>query len=60
MNRYARGTGGGPPMDDLTPLEEKVIDVLDPTVIDGNPFISETNIEFVFEDIENNSEVIIF
>ncbi|CAG9769693.1 unnamed protein product [Ceutorhynchus assimilis] len=50
INRYERGTGGGPPIQNITPVEEKVISVISKTAILGETCINESQIEFDFDD----------
>ncbi|KAK9679338.1 Myb/SANT-like DNA-binding domain [Popillia japonica] len=52
ISRYAKGTGGGPPIKQITRVDENILNVTNPTSVTGDSSVAEAEIEFIFEDEE--------
>ncbi|KAF5271165.1 hypothetical protein FQR65_LT09062 [Abscondita terminalis] len=57
MIRHSQGTGGGPVhVDTITPTEEKVLTIINPTSIVGDALVKEGKIEFIYGEEEFGAE----
>ncbi|KAK9675155.1 Myb/SANT-like DNA-binding domain [Popillia japonica] len=52
ISRYAKGNGGGPPIKQITRVDEKILNVSNPTSVTGDSSVAEAEIDFIFEDEE--------
>lgn len=54
VNRHVNGTGGGPQISQtLTPIENQILDLVNPITIDGDETISMPVTNFEFGDISS-------